>query len=79
VFVDTPIEVCRARDPKGLYKKADAGLIAHFTGISSPYEAPEAPEFHVQTERMTSAQAAQKIVDGLAKLFETGAPDDYVI
>lgn len=49
VFVDTPIEECARRDPKGLYKKAMRGEIRNFTGISSPYEAPEAPEIHLQT------------------------------
>ncbi|GLR48855.1 sulfate adenylyltransferase subunit CysN [Shinella yambaruensis] len=49
VFVDTPIEECARRDPKGLYKKAMRGELANFTGISSPYEAPENPEVHLQT------------------------------
>jgi len=44
VFMNTPIEVCEARDPKGLYKKARAGQIKGFTGIDDPYEAPEKPE-----------------------------------
>ncbi len=44
IFVDTPLEICEQRDPKGLYKKARAGEIANFTGISSPYEVPEQPE-----------------------------------
>jgi adenylylsulfate kinase len=44
VFVDTPLEVCESRDPKGLYKKARAGKIKGFTGIDDPYEPPEAPE-----------------------------------
>jgi adenylylsulfate kinase len=47
VFVDTPIELCEARDPKGLYKKARAGEIKHFTGISDPYEAPNLPEIRL--------------------------------
>lgn len=47
VFMDTPLEICEQRDPKGLYKKARAGQIAHFTGISDPYEAPEAPEIRL--------------------------------
>jgi adenylylsulfate kinase len=51
VFVDCPIDVCEERDPKGLYKKALAGLIPEFTGISSPYEAPERPEIHLRTDR----------------------------
>ena len=51
VFVDTPIEVCEARDVKGLYAKARAGEIPEFTGISAPYEAPEDPEIRVDTSR----------------------------
>ncbi|KAA5544360.1 adenylyl-sulfate kinase [Roseiconus nitratireducens] len=47
VFVDTPLEVCEARDPKGLYKKARAGEIANFTGISDPYEPPPKPEIRL--------------------------------
>ena len=62
VFVDTPLEVCEQRDPKGLYKKARAGDIPHFTGISSPYEAPEKPEVHLKTDEMSIEQAAEKVV-----------------
>ena len=50
VFVDTPLEVCEARDPKGLYKKARAGEIKGFTGIDDPYEAPEKPELILKTD-----------------------------
>ncbi len=54
VFVDTPLEICEQRDPKGLYKKARAGIILNFTGISSPYEKPKAPEIHItNTESVT--------------------------
>src|SRR5690606_19200106 len=49
VFVDTPLEECERRDIKGLYAKARAGTIPNFTGISAPYEAPEAPEVHLRT------------------------------
>ncbi len=49
IYCDAPIEVCEARDVKGMYKKARAGLIPEFTGISSPYEAPENPELTVNT------------------------------
>ena len=49
VFVDTPLEICRKRDPKGLYKQAQAGLIADFTGVSSPYEAPRHPDVRLCT------------------------------
>lgn len=52
VFVDASLEVCEQRDPKGLYKKARAGSIPNFTGISAPYEAPEAPEVHVHTDEL---------------------------
>ncbi len=63
VFVDTPIEVAETRDVKGLYKKARAGEIKNFTGISSPYEAPERPEIHVDTTRETPDAAAERIVE----------------
>ena len=61
VFVDTPLEVCEARDPKGLYKKARAGEIKHFTGISDPYEAPEHPELHLPggSDRTPAEQAGE--------------------
>jgi bifunctional enzyme CysN/CysC len=65
VFVDTPLEVAEARDPKGLYKKARRGEIQHFTGISSPYEAPENPEIHIRTTHMAQDEAADFIVKTL--------------
>jgi bifunctional enzyme CysN/CysC len=49
IFIEAPLEVCEARDPKGLYKRARAGEIAEFTGVSSPYEPPESPELVVHT------------------------------
>lgn len=65
VFVDTPLDVCEQRDPKGLYKKARAGDIPHFTGISSPYEAPESPEVHLRTADMSVEQAAEQVIEHL--------------
>jgi len=62
VFIDTPIEDCIARDPKGLYAKALDGQIANFTGISSPYEPPEDAELVVPTRERTADQAAEAIV-----------------
>jgi bifunctional enzyme CysN/CysC len=62
VFVDTPIEVCMQRDPKGLYQKAMAGAIKNFTGIDSPYEAPEHPELIIKTEEADPAAHAAAIV-----------------
>jgi len=53
VFIDTPLEICEARDVKGLYKKARAGEIPDFTGIHAPYQAPLQPEIHIQTGSMT--------------------------
>ena len=52
IFVDTPIEICEKRDPKGLYKKARNGKIKNFTGIDSPYEAPKNPEIHIKSENL---------------------------
>ena len=66
VFVDTPIDVCRQRDPKGLYRKADAGEIKHFTGIDSPYEPPEAPEFHLHTETKRAEALADEMIASLS-------------
>lgn len=62
VYVDTPLEVCERRDPKGLYKKARAGEIPEFTGISSPYEAPETPEIHIKTEEGSIEDAVVQII-----------------
>jgi bifunctional enzyme CysN/CysC len=65
VHVDTPLGEAEARDVKGLYKKARAGELKHFTGIDSPYEAPEAPEIHIDTTAMTAEDAAEHIVKHL--------------
>jgi bifunctional enzyme CysN/CysC len=62
VFVDTPIEICIQRDPKGLYKKAKAGAIKHFTGIDSPYETPEDPELTLKTAEGDPAVQASAIL-----------------
>ncbi|HAU5562953.1 TPA: adenylyl-sulfate kinase [Serratia fonticola] len=59
VFVDTPLAVCEARDPKGLYKKARAGELRNFTGIDSVYEAPDAPEIHLDGEQLVTNLTAQ--------------------
>jgi bifunctional enzyme CysN/CysC len=65
VFVDTPIEVCMQRDPKGLYEKAKAGKIRNFTGIDSPYEAPETAELTIRTVEAAPDAHAQAIVEFL--------------
>ncbi len=68
VFVDTPLEVCEARDPKGLYKKARAGEIKNFTGISDPYEPPESPEIRLRGgDDRTPAEQAAEVLQELKK------------
>jgi bifunctional enzyme CysN/CysC len=62
VFVDTPIEICMARDPKGLYKRAAAGQIKNFTGIDSPYEPPENPELTLQTAFSSAEELAERVI-----------------
>ncbi len=62
IFVDAPLEVCAARDVKGLYAKALAGEIKGFTGVDDPYEAPESPELVVRTDLETLEESAGKIV-----------------
>lgn len=65
IYVNTPLEVCEARDPKGLYKRARAGEIKNFTGVSSPYEAPESPDFVLDGGGRTPAQLADELYDKL--------------
>jgi bifunctional enzyme CysN/CysC len=65
VFVDTSLSEVEKRDPKGLYKKARRGELKNFTGIDSPYEAPEAAEIHIETSRQSAEQAADYIVEQL--------------
>ncbi|QIZ75740.1 adenylyl-sulfate kinase [Ferrimonas lipolytica] len=62
VFVDTPLEVCEGRDPKGLYKKARAGEIRHFTGIDSDYQRPQQPEIHLHTAQQSVQQSVEQIL-----------------
>ncbi|MGB8652602.1 MAG: sulfate adenylyltransferase subunit CysN [Mycobacteriales bacterium] len=65
VFVDTPLEIAEQRDTKGLYAKARRGELPDFTGIDSPYEAPEHPELRVDTSTLTAEQAAEAVVEHL--------------
>ena len=68
VFVDAPLNVLEDRDPKGLYKKARAGEIPEFTGISAPYEAPENPEIHLDTSKMNIEECADAVIRYLEEL-----------
>lgn len=65
VFIDAPLATCEQRDPKGLYKKARAGEIKDFTGISSPYEQPSQAEVHVINDNISIEDAAQQVIDYL--------------
>jgi len=65
VFVDTPLEVCEQRDPKGLYKKARSGEIQHFTGIDSTYERPDAPEIHLMYMDEPAQATAERLYNEL--------------
>jgi len=62
VFVDAPIEVCEARDPKGLYQKARAGQLKGFTGIDDPYESPNSPEVVLDASKKTADQLADELL-----------------
>jgi adenylyl-sulfate kinase len=62
VFVDTPLEECRRRDPKGLYRRAFAGELPDFTGVSAPYEAPESPDLHVLTDGVSVEAIADQVI-----------------
>ena len=66
VFVDTPLHVCEARDPKGLYRKARAGELTNFTGIDAVYEAPEHPELHLDGEQLVT-KLSDEIIDLLRR------------
>ena len=65
VFVDAPIEVCEQRDVKGLYKKARAGEVKNFTGIDSPYEAPQKPDVHIPTHQFSVDQSIETLLNYL--------------
>jgi len=74
VFVDTPLEICEARDPKGLYKKARAGEISNFTGLDAPYEVPENPEVHLETANLSVDEAAAQVIRYLDQQNILGEP-----
>ena len=67
IFVKASLAVCEERDPKGLYKKARAGIIPEFTGISAPYEEPLNPELVIETDKLSVEESAQTIIDYLTE------------
>jgi adenylylsulfate kinase len=70
VFINTPIEVCEARDVKGLYAKARKGEILNFTGIDAPYEAPTNPDFELYTENRTVEHCVNDLMEWILPLIE---------
>ena len=74
VHVSTPLATCEARDPKGLYARARAGLIEGFTGIDDPYEAPERPDLAVDTAGLAPDAAARRVLETLERLGYVGEP-----
>ena len=76
VFVDAPLEVCAERDVKGLYKKAFAGEIEQFTGVSDPYEPPAAPDLVVKTDEETPKESARKVIEKLEFFGYLWAPTE---
>jgi bifunctional enzyme CysN/CysC len=77
VFVDTPIEVAEARDPKGLYKKARSGQLKNFTGVDSPYEAPENPELRIDTTALSPEDAVDQIFEHLSEAGVLDPREDH--
>jgi adenylylsulfate kinase len=67
VFVDCPVEVCEQRDPKGMYRKARAGEIREFTGVTAPYEPPLRPEIHLHTNQLTVREGVDAVMDYLVR------------
>jgi adenylylsulfate kinase-like enzyme len=78
VYVEVPVKVAEQRDPKGLYKKARAGVIKDFTGISAPYEEPESPEIRLRTHQLSVEESVAKIIEYLESqgLLERGAQEE---
>ncbi len=80
VYVDAPLEVCAERDVKGLYKKAFAGEIEQFTGVSDPYEPPAAPDLILKTDEETPEESARKVIEKLeyfGYLWSTSPDTEY--
>ena len=70
IYVECPVEVCKSRDPKGLYEKAERGEIKNFTGVNDPFEAPQKEEYQIKvnTSEQSVEQSTQTVIEGLARL-----------
>jgi len=71
IYVKCPLEVCESRDVKGLYKKARAGLIPNYTGISAPYEEPENPDLVLETDKFSPAQCVEQVLRYINKMIKS--------
>lgn len=78
IYINSPLDVCKNRDPKGLYAKAICGEIKNFTGISSPYEAPENPDIEVRTDQLTPERSLQVLLDGILPIVELQSPESVI-
>ena len=74
VYIDTPLELCEARDPKGLYRKARLGALHNFTGIDSPYEPPDSPELRIDTASLSPRDAAREVIELLERRGRLSPP-----
>ena len=70
VYVNAPLEVCEARDVKGLYAKARKGLIPDFTGITAPFEAPDAPALEIRTDQMEVNESVKMLMDFIVPIIQ---------
>ncbi|MCF7861788.1 adenylyl-sulfate kinase [Candidatus Woesearchaeota archaeon] len=70
IYVNAPLEVCEARDVKGLYKKARAGEIKNFTGISDPYEEPKNPEIELKTDKSSIEECVKQVIHYLKEVYQ---------
>lgn len=72
IYVKCPLEICRQRDTKGLYKKASLGILKQFTGIDAPYEEPEHPDIVIETDTMSIERSVKRIIEFLEKKYGGG-------
>ena len=79
MYVEAPLEVCEARDVKGLYKKARAGEISEFTGISAPYEAPQNPEITLHTGTLSIEESVAAVLEYITPRIRAVVEDEVVI
>ena len=72
IYIKAPLEICEARDPKGHYRRARAGELADFTGVSAPYEAPEAPDLIIETDKLTVEESLARVMEYVRAKLRVG-------